>query len=277
MPVSLQNCVKLKEIDLRQTFIISLPRELADLSHLVYLNLDECPTKDKLTRTYKEGMASIHTEFQRKNLRKVYKEQLFQDLTEWKYPSVDKKEVFEVIEDVFNACKDVDGKILKKLVRNFQLLFPVKFEDIDANIVRQKLENLHEESINREDIVEIQLLLRSNYLDEPLADVVKLATDIYHTFEQDGNKLLKRMLAKKHEVFKKSFAELTAADLLQNWSLYKQRLVKEREQAIKGLKAKILDNYEDLKISEEKIEEYNNSFVTVLKTTKNILEFTQKV
>ena len=67
---------------------------------------------------------------------------MFQDLTEWKYPSVDKKEVFDVIEDVFNACKDLDGPILKNLVGNFQLLFPVKFEDVDAHTVRKKVENL---------------------------------------------------------------------------------------------------------------------------------------
>ena len=64
-------------------------------------------------------------------------------------------------------------------------------------------------------------MLRSYFLDEPLGDVVKLATDIFHTFEDDGNKLIKRLLKKWEIVFTKPFAELTARDLLDNWDKYK--------------------------------------------------------
>lgn len=58
----------------------------------------------------------------------IEKEELFKNLTEWKYPSEDKKEIFDVIEEIFNHLKDVDAGLLKRLVRNFQLIFPVKFD-----------------------------------------------------------------------------------------------------------------------------------------------------
>ena len=90
IPVAISNCKKLKELDLKNTFIISLPKELAECKHLVYLNLDNCPLDDKFAETYGTGIDSMHTEFQRKNTRKYYKEELFKSLTEWKYPSEDK-------------------------------------------------------------------------------------------------------------------------------------------------------------------------------------------
>jgi hypothetical protein len=42
--------------------------------------------------------------------------------------------------------------MLKKLQRNVQMLFPVKFDDIDPDVIRQKLYKLYEEGIAREDI-----------------------------------------------------------------------------------------------------------------------------
>lgn len=73
IPKELSKCVKLKELDLRKTFVISLPREFADLQHLTYLRLDDCPMKETLSQTYSSGMASVHSEFIRKNWRKIYK------------------------------------------------------------------------------------------------------------------------------------------------------------------------------------------------------------
>ena len=64
-------------------------------------------------------------------------------------------------------------------------------------------------------------MLKASFLDEPLEDVVTLATDIFHTFQDDGNKLLKRLLKKKEIVFTKPFAHLTAKELLDNWDKYK--------------------------------------------------------
>ena len=49
--------------------------------------------------------------------------------------------------------KDLKAEIIVKLVRNFQLIFPVLFEDIDPNIIRQKILKNYDESIAREDIV----------------------------------------------------------------------------------------------------------------------------
>ena len=76
--------------------------------------------------------------------------------------------------------------MLKKLHRNSQMLFPVRFEDIDPFTIRTKLLNLYDEGIAREDIGELQLRLKSHFLDEPLQDVVNLATDIFNSI-QDKN------------------------------------------------------------------------------------------
>ena len=59
------------------------------------------------------------------------------------------------------------------------MLFPVKFDDIDPNLIREKLFKLYDEGIAREDIGQIVLRLKSHFLDEPLEDVYNLATDMF--------------------------------------------------------------------------------------------------
>jgi hypothetical protein len=60
----------------------------------------------------------MHTELRRKGDRKLYKEKLFDTLTEWIYPSQPKEDVFERIEQLFNVLKDCNTEMLKKLHRN---------------------------------------------------------------------------------------------------------------------------------------------------------------
>lgn len=57
-------------------------------------------------------------------------------MTEWIYPSQPKEEVFEKIELLFGALKDCNTEMLKKMHRNCQMLFPVKFVDIDPLLIR---------------------------------------------------------------------------------------------------------------------------------------------
>jgi hypothetical protein len=59
------------------------------------------------------------------------------------------------------------------------MLFPVKFSMIDPLVIRDKLFKLYDEGIAREDIAQLQLRLKSHFLDEPLDVVVFLATDIF--------------------------------------------------------------------------------------------------
>jgi hypothetical protein len=165
---------------LKNTFIITLPRDLANLSCLLYLNLDNCPMKDSLKTVYEGGMVSIHSDLRRKEDRKLYKEKVFDTLTEWVYPSQPKEEVFDKLEELFANLKDCNTEMLKKLQRNCQMLFPVKFSDIDPQVIRAKLFKLYEEGIAREDIAQIELRLKSHFLDEPLEVVVALATDMFN-------------------------------------------------------------------------------------------------
>lgn len=180
LPIEISHCAKLKEIDLKNTFIITLPRELANLSQMLFLNLDGCPTKESLASSYSQGISSIHTELRRKEDRKIFKEQLFNYLTEWVYPSEPKENIFEQIEIVFNCLKDCNTKMLKKLHRNCQMLFPVKFDQIDPIVIREKLFKLYDEGVAREDMGQLQLRIKSHFLDEPLEVIVRLAADIFH-------------------------------------------------------------------------------------------------
>jgi hypothetical protein len=97
-------------------------------------------------------MASVHGDLRRKEDRRLYKERVFDTLTEWIYPSQPKEAVFDKIEQLFAHLKDCNTDMLKKLQRNCQMLFPVKFEDIDPETIRAKLFQLYEEGIAREDI-----------------------------------------------------------------------------------------------------------------------------
>jgi hypothetical protein len=64
----------LKELDMKNTFIITLPRELANNSSLLILNLDGCPMKESLNNSYSRGISQIHSDLRRKEDRKMYKE-----------------------------------------------------------------------------------------------------------------------------------------------------------------------------------------------------------
>lgn len=43
--------------------------------------------KDALKTVYDGGMVTMHEDFRRKEDRKIYKEKIFDTLTEWVYPS----------------------------------------------------------------------------------------------------------------------------------------------------------------------------------------------
>lgn len=115
VPCEISNCCKLKELDLKNTFLITLPREMANMASLLVLNLDGCPTKERLTATYSQGMSAIHTDLRRKEDRKQFKEKIFDHLTEWIYPSTPKELIFEQVEQLFGVLKDCNSDMLKKL------------------------------------------------------------------------------------------------------------------------------------------------------------------
>jgi len=48
VPEEISNCHKLRELDLKNTFVITLPREMANLTNLLILNLEGCPLKESL-------------------------------------------------------------------------------------------------------------------------------------------------------------------------------------------------------------------------------------
>ena len=220
---------------MKNTYIITLPRELANLSSLLILNLDGCPMKESLNNSYVRGIPQIHTDLRRKEDRKLFKEQLFNQLTEWVYPSEPKENVFEQIEILFNCLKDCNTEMLKKLYRNCQMIFPVKFAQIDPLVIREKLFKLYDEGVAREDIAQLQLRLKSHFLDEPLDVVVMIATDIFNTVH--SQQTIDQFFKYKSNIFKEPLGNLTANKLLDNLAAYKEFKRVERLETIEFLKS----------------------------------------
>ena len=169
--------------------------------------------------------------------------------------------------------KDCDSDMLKKLHRNSQMLFPVRFEDINPMTIRTKLYALYEEGVAREDIAELQLRLKSHYLDEPLENVVTLATDIFHTVREQET--VDQFFKYKSHIFTAPFDQLSGEILLENLATYKAMKNEERKVKIKQLYQRIDQIYADEKIKPEKLEEYTQGLVKQLKFTSKIEAFSR--
>lgn len=178
------------------------------MTSLLTLNLEGCPMKESLNMSFSKGMPQIHTDLRRKEDRKLYKEQLFNQLTEWVYPSEQKEDVFEQIEILFNCLKDCNSEMLKKLLRNCQMLFPKKFQDIDPLLIRENLFKLYDEGVAREDIGALMLRIKGHFLDEELKVVVDLATDMFNNVPNQN--IIDEFFKYKSNIFKEPLKDLTA-------------------------------------------------------------------
>jgi len=270
LPIELCNCKKLAELDLKNTFIITLPRELAELAHLTFLNLQNCPLKDSLVNAYQTGMVTIHKSLRSKEDRRIYKQKLMNKLCEWVYPSVDKYMIGDIVENVFGLLKGYDSAVLKKLYRDCQTIFPLKFEQVDPNAIKEKLLKVFDETKEREEVSKIQLEIKAHFINVSLAELVKLSTDIYRKGYRDK---LKVFLKFKEQVFAGNFGELTADKLQQNLEAYKKARIEERANAIKKLNIKIGNLYSDEKLDAEVITKYAQDIIAQLKKTEKIVNF----
>lgn len=110
--------------------------------------------------------------------------------------------------------------------------------------------------------------LKSHFLDEPLEDVVILASDIFKTVEDQQT--IDQFFLYKSYIFNAKFDKLNAQVLLENLRKYKTRKNGERRDIIDGLKGAIDFLYADEKIKPEKLEEYTAGLVGVLQKTSEI-------
>ena len=125
--------------------------------------------------------------------------------------------------------------------------------------IRTKLFDLYDEGVAREDIAELQLRLKSHFLDEPLDSVVYLATDIFQNVKEQDK--IDQFFKYKSHVFTTSFDKLSAEILLDNLAKYKELKNEERKLKIRQLYARIDQIYADEKIKPEKLEEYTQGLV----------------
>lgn len=203
----------------------------------------------------------------------MYKEQLFNQLTEWVYPSETKEDVFEQIEILFNCLKDCNSDMLKKLLRNAQMLFPKKFYDIDPLDIRENLFKLYDEGIAREDIGALMLRIKGHFLDEDLKNVVDLATDLFNTVNNPNT--MDEFFKYKSHIFREPIKDLTAQKMLDNLAAYKEFKRVERLEIIDFLKSSIDNLFKDEKIKEERLVEYTQGLVRELKRTSFIKLFAE--
>ena len=105
-------------------------------------------------------------------------------------------------------------------------------------------------------------------MDEPLESVVHLATEIFENVK-DPN-VIDQFFKYKSQIFNAPFNELDANRLLENLKLYKQRKNAERLKIIQTLKDRIENLYIDEKLKPEKLQEYTEGLVKVLKFTSVI-------
>lgn len=153
------------------------------------------------------------------------------------------------------------------------MIFPVKFYQIDPLAIRESLFKLYEEGIAREDIAQLQLRIKSHFLDEPLDVVVFLATDIFNKIH--SQKTIDDFFRYKSHIFKERLEFLNAEKLLVNLADYKEMKRIERLNTIEMLKQNIDNMYSDEKIKEEKLLEYTQGLVQALKKTSYIALFSQ--
>jgi hypothetical protein len=151
------------------------------------------------------------------------------------------------------------------------MIFPVKFNQIDPLVIREKLFKLYDEGVAREDIAKLQLRLKSHFLDDPLDVVVQLATDIFINVNNEHT--IDQFFKYKSNVFKEPLRSLTAQKLLDNLAAYKEFKRIERLETIDYMKAQIDNMYSDEKIKEEKLIEYTQGLTRELKRTSYIKLF----
>ena len=188
--MELGECVSLQVIDLSNTHIVNLPRELSQLKNLVEIDLRDCNLSKQIGLCYSQGISSIRQHLTRKAERRYHKKKLHDILKEKIYPEVDSVEIWKCVEEVMNTLKDQDTDVLKKLIHNADSIFNVKFQSINAKTVKGRLLAIQKKSRKQEEEAEFELVLRACYPHESLEDVRQLAKDIFEKTDGHERKII---------------------------------------------------------------------------------------
>ncbi|OMJ95028.1 hypothetical protein SteCoe_1730 [Stentor coeruleus] len=195
VPIELSHCKSLESLDLSNTKIIELPRDLALLHRLGEIKLDNCPLNEKLKEKYSEGITAVWKYLQRKVDRKNYKEEVFRRLRESIYVGEDPRKVMELTLSIFQNMRDVDTNGLKLFVHNMGRIFPEKIEYALPERIREKIEEILMDLDRRAELSELTLKLKSKYPQEDLPKVAQLALTLSQTYNQeDIQKIFKNKL-----------------------------------------------------------------------------------
>lgn len=102
--------------------------------------------------------------------------------------------------------------------------------------------------------------------------MVHLATEIFNNIKDPD--VVDQFFKYKSQIFNAPFNQLNAEKLRENLRLYKQRKNAERLKIIQTLKDRIENLYIDEKLKPEKLQEYTEALVRVMKFTSVIQAFT---
>ena len=73
IPIEISECKKLKVLDLSDTYVRRLPREIYYVKGLYELNLKNCPLDDDIAEVYPQGIVPIMAFYKNLMQRAIYR------------------------------------------------------------------------------------------------------------------------------------------------------------------------------------------------------------
>lgn len=160
-------CSKLKVIDLRNTFINDIPREVGRLKNLVEFDLRGNTLRSKLSDKA-DSVIDVMEHLAHKDVRRRLKERLEEDLREGIYREVaDGEEATRMIKVLVKAVfqEFKDNAEVKNVIRNCDRLFPEDLELADAAKIREVFVTLRRENEMKKLAADLELKIRNIYYD----------------------------------------------------------------------------------------------------------------
>eukprot|EP00742_Colponemidia_sp_Colp-10_P003438 GILJ01003659.1.p1 GENE.GILJ01003659.1~~GILJ01003659.1.p1 ORF type:complete len:331 (+),score=34.06 GILJ01003659.1:80-1072(+) len=213
LPKELALCAKLTVIDARNTLLCNLPRELSRLHQLQDLELAGCPLKPSLLRLAQGtgGVADVMAHLKRKDERSTLRDALVRRLQATKYIDEPTAVVTDVSTRVFRALKDLPLTHMSKLIHEAERIFPHRPLAVHTDDIRRQLHVIVKEAEVRHAKAQIQLHLRTVFLDPSLDDIVSLARDIYNELPDPADHMI--LFKRPKTFFTSAFGQTCGASL----------------------------------------------------------------
>lgn len=169
LPTSLERCLRLRVVDLRNTSVISIPRELCVLRFLEHLDLGGCQgLPPQVASAYaKGGTLAVLAHLTALDTRRELCSSLLTRLTVDVYrESADtargRDTLAWLVQEVDREFAG-DNQAMRTVIRNAERLFPLQLSDAHAGIVRDRYTSLIRDHARKALAADVELLLRAVY------------------------------------------------------------------------------------------------------------------